>query len=121
MREIFERRTPSISSSVFPSWGQATFSCSRRVAELEKRVKLLDDRLAKVEKYVRAQASSISAFGASLESAVKKGYTAGINYESRQVLVGGWRKIVEAAAKNAPSQAKPTKGKAKPSRGGRSR
>ena len=92
-----------------------------KVAQLENRVKLLDDRLAKVEKYVRAQASSISAFGASLESAVKKGYTAGINYESRQVLVGGWRKIVEAAAKNAPSQAKPTKGKAKPSRGGRSR
>ena len=59
-----------------------------KVAQLEKRVKLLDDRLAKVEKYVRAQASSISAFGASLESAVKKGYTAGINYESRQVLVG---------------------------------
>ena len=76
-----------------------------KVAELEKRVKLLDDRLAKVERYVRAQASSINAFGASLDSAVKKGYTAGINYESRHVLVGAWRKIVEAAAKNAPVRA----------------
>ncbi len=92
-----------------------------KVAELEKRVKLLDDRLAKVEKYVRTQASSIKEFGVSLDVAVKKGFTAGINYESRQILVGGWRKIVEAAAKNVPSQTTPTKGKAKPSRGDRSR
>ncbi len=80
-----------------------------KAAELENRVKLLDDRLAMVEKYVRTQASSIKAFGVSLDVAVKKGFTAGINYESRQILVSGWRKIVEASAKNAPGLVAPSK------------
>ncbi len=92
-----------------------------KVAELEKRVKLLDDRLAKVEKYVCTQASSIKAFGVSLDVAVKKGFTAGINYESRRILVGGWRKIVEAAAKNAPGLVAPSKSVTKSNTGSRSR
>jgi hypothetical protein len=29
---------------------------------------------------------------------VKKGFTAGINFDSRKILVRAWRKIVDAAA-----------------------
>jgi hypothetical protein len=70
--------------------------------ELQRRVHGLEGRLAKVEAYVHAQANSLQMFGDSLDTAVKKGFIAGINFDSRKVLVRGWRRIVDAAAKTAP-------------------
>ena len=90
-----------------------------QATQLEKRVKLLDGRLAKVEQYISAQATSFKAFGSSLDSAVRKGFTAGINFESRKVLVGGWRKIVDAAAKNAPELPTPVTDTGKKNKGSR--
>jgi len=74
--------------------------------ELQRRVDKLESRLAKVESYVHAQARSLRDFGTSLDAAVKKGFTAGINFDSRKILVRAWRKIVDAAAETAPSSAK---------------
>lgn len=82
--------------------GYGVFQDSK-VKQLENQVQLLNTRLGSVEKYVQAQARSLKAFGASLDFAVKKGYTAGINFESRKVLVRGWREIVDAAAKHPPT------------------
>jgi hypothetical protein len=66
--------------------------------DLQERVDKLETRLAKMENYVQAQASSLRSFGTSLDAAVKKGFTAGINFDSRKILVRAWRKIVDAAA-----------------------
>lgn len=71
-------------------------------AALQAQVQVLEARIVAIEGYLQAQAASSTAVGAAIESAIDKGYTAGINFEARQVLVDAWKKQVAAANRSVP-------------------
>ncbi len=78
-------------------------------AALESRVTELETKLDAVQQYLQAQAEAAGATAKALTSAEAQGYTAGINYESRQTLLGAWRAETAAAQKDVPG-AKSSKG-----------
>ena len=71
-------------------------------AALEAKIGALEARLTAVEGYLQAQASGASALDASIDSAVAKGYTAGINFEARQELVAAWKRQIQSLQQGVP-------------------
>jgi len=69
---------------------------------LEAKVGALEARLTAVEGYLQAQAVGASALDASIDQAVEKGYTAGINFEARQVLVDAWKRQIQNLQQGVP-------------------
>lgn len=86
---------------------QAEVEALRSSLEVER------GRVDQIEAYLQAQAKSMTAYERAVDAAVEKGYTAGINFESRQVLVEAWRKQVEAANHAVPGAKAATEADAK--------
>lgn len=70
--------------------------------------------LEQVVKYLDAQAQNAKAMEAVLDDAEKKGFTAGINYESREALLKGWREQCAVLQKDVPTLKVAKKEAAKP-------
>ena len=69
---------------------------------LEAKVQALETRIQTVETYLQARAASSSSISSAIDRAVAKGYTAGINYEARQILVDAWKADIAAANDKVP-------------------
>lgn len=54
--------------------------------------------------WVGAQAKQADALTATLQSAEEQGFTAGINYQSRETLLAGWRKALAETSKGLPKE-----------------
>lgn len=59
---------------------------------------LIDETTA----YLEAQAASAAAMTATLAKSEELGFTAGINFESREVLLAGWRAHLKTIEKDVP-------------------
>lgn len=70
--------------------------------------------LENVIQYLNAQSESAQAMEAVLDDAEKKGFTAGINYESREALLKGWREQCAVLQKDVPTLKVAKKEAAKP-------
>lgn len=68
-------------------------------ADLEETKALMAKTLA----FLDAQAKSAAALAAALDEAEQQGFTAGINPQSRQTLLAGWRAQLAAAQQNVPA------------------
>ncbi len=62
----------------------------------------LTPRIERIEAYLQAQAKSAQALEDALDEAVDQGYTAGINYRSRETLIDAWKKQNTAALMDVP-------------------
>jgi len=63
--------------------------------------------LAKTILYLDAQAKSAAAMKDVLEQSESAGFTKGINFESREILLRGWREQLDALQQNVPSPIPP--------------
>lgn len=93
---------------------------SQEEADLRQRVELLEQQLAEARtevdglkdaltqntqsldqltRWVEAQSKSAAAMASTLDSAEAQGFTAGINFESRETLLAGWRKALAETQK----------------------
>ena len=68
----------------------------------------LVQRIERIESYLQTQARSVRATDRAMDKAVEEGFTAGINYRSRETLVQAWKAQNQAALKDVPGS-KPTK------------
>jgi hypothetical protein len=71
-------------------------------AALEARFGALEARLAQTEAYLQAQAKAAEALSAKLKEAEEAGFTSGINFRSREILVGAWRAQIKATTSGVP-------------------
>ena len=67
----------------------------------------LAQRIERIEAYLQAQAKSVQATGRALDLAVEQGFTAGINYRSRETLVQAWKAQNQTALKAVPGSKTP--------------
>ena len=88
----------------------ATYGVQQEAQEsaLKAELQALEARVATVETYLQARATSAQSIAKAIDSAVDKGYTAGINYEARQVLVDAWKADIQAGAAGVPGAPKAT-------------
>ena len=93
---------PVFALGLAAGWG----SQEPQVAELEKRVAETEKGLLEVQKYIQAQVTAAKALRTALEKAEEEGFTAGINYTSRETLLEAWRAEIDAATKDTPGGAK---------------
>lgn len=64
-------------------------------------------RIEHIESYLQAQAKSVRATDRALDQAVEEGFTAGINYRSRETLVQAWKAQGQSALKGVPGPEAP--------------
>ena len=83
--------------------------CRARVAELAQEHKQGKAQFELAQKYLESQAKAAKAMADALDQSEQAGFTYGINPESRQILLRGWREQLGAA-----QQAVPTPPAAKP-------
>ena len=57
--------------------------------------------------WARGQAAAASAMAATLDAAEGAGFTKGINYTSREILLGGWRRRLAAQGEGVPGAPPP--------------
>lgn len=69
--------------------------------------------LAKTIGYLEAQSKSAATMKETLDQAETAGFTKGINFESREILLRGWREQLDALQQNVPTPL-PPKSEAKP-------
>jgi hypothetical protein len=62
----------------------------------------LVQRIERIEAYLQAQAKSVRATDRAMDQAVEEGFTAGINYHSRETLIQAWKAQNQAALKGVP-------------------
>ena len=88
---------------------------------LDTRVAALEDALAREQKahaetralldetvaYLQDQAHSAQSMLGVLDQAEAAGFTAGINFHSREILLAGWREAYGTAQKEVPGSKKP--------------
>lgn len=74
---------------------------------LKAEIQALETRVATIESYLQARATSAQSIATAIDRAVEKGYTAGINFEARQVLVDAWKADIQAGAAGVPGAPKP--------------
>ena len=84
--------------------------------ELAAQVQGLQDRVEKLESYVSDQAKAAKAVSAALDQAVAAGYTSGINFKSREILVSAWKASAKAqmdagSGKDTDEHKKPVRGR----------
>jgi cell division septum initiation protein DivIVA len=98
---------------------------SQEEADLRQRVELLEQQLGEARaqvdgltdaltqntqsldqltRWVEAQSKSAAALASTLDSAEAQGFTAGINFESRETLLAGWRKALAETQKGLASE-----------------
>jgi|GEM_PF-1359555 len=58
-----------------------------------------------ISRYLQQQAAAAKTMVGTLATSESQGFTAGINYESRHTLLGGWRNQLAAAQKGVPGTA----------------
>lgn len=87
-----------------------------RVAELEEalaaEVKAGESTrktLEEIRSYLESQALSAKKLSATLDQADDLGFTKGINFESRQVLLRGWHSALDAAQEGVPKSPRKTR------------
>lgn len=96
---------------------EAEASSDDRVLHLEARVEALELELTATRSlldeavsYLQAQGQAARRLSSSLDAAEAAGFTAGINYRSRELLLDGWRNSLQATQTRlpgSPSQAAP--------------
>lgn len=79
--------------------------------DLGSQVGALQQRLEAVEGYLAAQVEADRTMLEAIERSVAKGFTAGINFEARQILVDAWRARTGSAARKVPGQKEPAPAK----------
>lgn len=86
----------------------ATYGVQQEAQEsaLKAEIQALEARVATVESYLQARATSAQSIASAIDRAVEKGYTAGINYEARQVLVDAWKADIQSATSGVPGAPK---------------
>ncbi len=82
---------------------------------LAAQVALLEARIDGLETYIQKQAKAAEALNGSIDAAVDAGFTAGINFKAREILVRGWK----AANKAQMDTEGDSKSKGTSERGGR--
>jgi septal ring factor EnvC (AmiA/AmiB activator) len=75
----------------------------RANAQFVKELKEQRAQLDKTVRYLNEQAKAAEALVGTLEASEKAGFTFGINPESREVLLRGWREALAAAQKDVPA------------------
>ena len=65
-------------------------------AELVAQIKALEGKVESLESYVKKQAKAAEQLSSAVDSAVAEGFTAGINYKSREILVKAWKASAKA-------------------------
>jgi len=78
-----------------------------RVHQLEGQLAATSDRLDEVIGYLRKQADGGRAVLGRLDESERLGFTAGINYASREVLLAAWRDYHGGQQKGLPKPARP--------------
>lgn len=83
---------------------------------LGAQVKALEERVQQLEGYMAGQAEAAKAVDAALDQAVAAGYTSGINFKSREILVAAWKASAKAQMDTGSGKAegkdeKPPKGR----------
>ena len=73
--------------------------------DLREQVEALEGRVVAVEGYLAAQVEADKALLTAVDRSVDQGFTAGINFPSRETLVAAWRARAAAAAKGLPGAA----------------
>ena len=62
----------------------------------------LVQRIERIEAYLQTQAKSVRAIDVAIDQAVEEGFTAGINYRSRETLIQAWKAQNQATLKGVP-------------------
>jgi len=62
----------------------------------------LQTHRAQAENYFRAQSDEASRMAKVLDESEKEGFTSGINFHSRELLLGGWRSQLEVQGEDVP-------------------
>lgn len=84
-------------------------STRERAEALALELAELKTTLSSTIKFVGEQAKAAQAMAETLDASEQAGFTAGINFESRHLLLRGWREQLAAAQKNLPVIAEPKK------------
>lgn len=71
-------------------------------AVLEARVAELEDQMVEVQEYLQAQAKATLAMDTTFDQSEVAGFTWGINPESREILLKGFRAYTANVRKNVP-------------------
>jgi len=86
-----------------------------RVADLEAQLALERERhdetrvlLENALVYLEKQAENANRMMSTLERSEAEGFTAGINFRSREILLQGWRELLRGQEKGVPKPPKPT-------------
>ncbi len=91
-----------------------------RVEQLVEELKGARKTLEEAQKYIDAQAKAAKSMAETLDASEKAGFTFGINPESREVLLRGWREELDTLQQGVPTplpvikDAKDTKDAKKP-------
>lgn len=81
---------------------------------LEQEVEALTARVEAIESYLQGHAKSMQALGSTLDEAEEKGFVKGINPESREALLAGWRRHIKTAGQAVPGPKEKAAEKADP-------
>jgi hypothetical protein len=74
-----------------------------RVEQLVEQLKGAHKTLDEAQKYIDAQAKSAKSMAAVLDESEKAGFTFGINPESREMLLKGWRAELDTLQQGVPA------------------
>ena len=117
---VFVAGAAVLALTLAPVNGQGTDPKRDAVAQELEALRLQNDALGaelaatkgtieQVVKYLEVQAESAKAMTAVLDDSELKGFTFGINPESRIALLAGWRAALDAQQKDVPTGKKPAK------------
>ena len=73
-----------------------------QIAELQAKNQELEASLEEVRTYLTAQAASAARVLEALQASEEAGFTKGINYESREILLSAWRDYHGTLQKSVP-------------------
>ena len=99
-------RTTSVLSALLLSIGAAAWQGEQK-SELAGRVEKLEAELAGVQAYLQKQAAASESFEKALASVEAKGFTAGINGDSRKEFLAALRSDLKARREKVPGTPAP--------------
>lgn len=73
---------------------------------LKAEIQALEGRVATIETYLQARATSARSVASAIDEAVEQGFTAGINYEARKTLVDAWKADIDTLSSGVPGAKK---------------
>ncbi len=76
---------------------------------LAQEVELLQARVQNIENYLVAQANAEKAVSEAIDRAVEEGFTVGINFKAREILVQAWKERAKTAQQGLPKKKEPAK------------